>query len=171
MRFLMLALLSFSSLFAVAETLNSFSADFEQRITDEKNSTISYKGHVWAKRPDQAHWNYQSPVNKSVYIKGERVVVIEPDLEQAIIKKIEGDINLLAVLSSAVPLGGERYRADYGSQTFFITMQSGVIAKIQYRDAFDNLVELIFMRQEQNGPIAAERFDAVVPESFDILSE
>jgi outer membrane lipoprotein carrier protein len=171
MRLLLLALLSFTSLFAVAESLNSFSADFEQRITDEKNSTISYQGHVWAKRPDLAHWDYRTPVNKSLYIRGERVVIIEPDLEQAIIKKIDGDINLLAVLSSAIHVGKGRYRADYGSQTFFITMHNGIIASISYKDAFDNLVELVFMHQEQNSPIDDARFNAVIPDDYDIIRD
>jgi outer membrane lipoprotein carrier protein len=171
MRFLLLAFLSFTSLFAVAESLKSFSADFEQRITDEKNSTISYKGHVWAKRPDLAQWNYQTPINKSLYIKGDRVVVIEPDLEQAIVKRIDGDINLLAVLSSAVHVGEGRYRADYGSQTFFITMRQGVLEGIDYRDAFDNHVELIFMQQEQNCPIDDEHFNAIIPDEYDVIRD
>lgn len=171
MRFLLLVFLSFTALFAVAESVNSFSAAFEQHITDEKNSTISYKGYVWAKRPGMALWTYQTPINKSVYIKGDRVVVIEPDLEQAIIKRINGDINLLAVLASAKPIGGERYQADYGSQTFFITMHQGIIANISYRDPFDNLVELIFMKQKQNDPIAEEKFNAVIPGDYDIIRD
>lgn len=160
-----------AGLFAFSDSLQSFSADFEQNITDEHNKTITYSGHVWAQRPDMALWSYQKPVEKHVYVNARNVTVLEPDLEQAIVKKIANDIDLFAIVTDAKPVGDGRYEALYESQAFTITLREGVIDKIEYKDPFENLVTLQFSAQEQNKEIAEERFRVKIPADYDIIRD
>lgn len=158
-----------SLLMGFTENIQTFSADFEQHITDEHNKTLTYQGHVWSQKPDLALWRYESPVKKSVHIHGKSVVIIEPDLEQALMRSIEKDIDLLAILKSAKPLGNGQYEARFESQQFFITLDKGVIQQINYTDMFDNKVVLKFKEQLQNTPIDEDIFKAKIPVDYDII--
>ena len=160
-----------AGLFAFSDSLQSFSADFEQNITDEHNKTITYSGHVWAQRPDMALWSYQKPVEKHVYINAKNVTILEPDLEQAIVKKIANDIDLFAIITDAKPVGDERYEAFYDSQAFHITLREGIIDKIEYKDPFENLVTLQFSAQEQNKGIDHGLFKVKIPSDFDVIRD
>ncbi len=169
MRITLLLLTLVSLVLGFSENIQTFSADFEQHITDDKNKTLTYRGHVWSKRPDLALWHYQEPIEKMVYIHGQKVVIIEPDLEQAMVRKIDRDIDILTMLETAEPLGNEKYEAHFESQRFVITESQGIIQKIDYLDPFDNKVVLRFSSQEQNKPIADEKFNVKIPRDYDII--
>ena len=74
--------------------INSFSADFTQEISDENNKIVKYVGKINAKKPKLAMWSYSKPVEKKVYIEKNSVVVIEPELEQIIIRKLHDDFDI-----------------------------------------------------------------------------
>jgi outer membrane lipoprotein carrier protein len=169
MRSLLLSLLMLMPLSAFDTDLQSFHAHFVQTITDENNKSIVYRGTLWAQRPDSALWHYRKPVEKSIYIRSGEVVVIEPDLEQAIVRRLNEDIDFLEILSRARKSGPELYEAQYGSQTFFIALQGDVVDAISYHDSFDNDVTITFSDQKQNTPIDPERFRVSIPPSYDII--
>jgi outer membrane lipoprotein carrier protein len=171
MKFLLLFSVLMPALFGFSESIYSFSGSFEQHIVDDQNKTIIYHGHVWAKRPDKALWEYSDPIKKSVYVHGHRVIVVEPDLEQAIIKTISSDIDLFALIASAKPIGNETYEAHYADQIFTIKLMHGVIERIDYLDPFENSVNLIFSNQEQNKRIDDEKFFARIPKAYDIIKD
>ena len=60
-RKILLSLLSVS-LWADIGNIFSFEADFDQKITDDQNKTIEYKGHVVATKPQFALWKYTDPI-------------------------------------------------------------------------------------------------------------
>ena len=170
MRYLLPTLLYLlTPLLALDVTLQSFQASFTQEILDENNKSIVYRGTLWAQRPDSALWHYSEPVEKSIYVHGGEVVMIEPDLEQAVVRRLNEDIDFLEILSRARKSGPEQYEAQYGSQTFHITLKGEVIDSISYRDSFDNRVSITFSKQMQNTPIEAERFRVTIPPSYDII--
>lgn len=171
MRSLVLLLGCISVLLAFAEDLQSFSATFEQHITDDHNKTILYSGQVWSVRPDRVLWRYEKPVEKYVYIDGRTVTIIEPELEQAIIKKIENDFDFFTIVSRAKPIGDGRYEAEYASQQFIISVKNRVIDTIEYKDPYDNRVTLQFDGQVVNNPIGKERFETNIPSYYDIIKD
>lgn len=169
MRALLLSLALYTYSMAFSESVYSFAAPFEQRITDDQNKTIVYQGHVWAARPDKALWRYSDPIEKDVYIKGHRVIIIEPDLEQAIIKKIDNDIDLFALIAEARHIDDQTYEAKYADQLFTIRLKEGVLAQIEYLDPFENEVVLTFTDQVQNKVIDDKRFSITIPNTYDII--
>jgi len=171
MKFLLLLTAFIPVLFGFSESIYSFSAPFEQRIVDDQNKTITYHGHVWAKRPDKALWKYTDPIEKNVYVHGKRVIVVEPDLEQVIIKKINNDIDLFTLIASAKPIGNETYEANYSDQLFTIRLKQGIIEQIRYLDPFENRVILTFTDQEQNKEIDDDKFFAHIPNTYDIIKD
>jgi outer membrane lipoprotein carrier protein len=171
MRLFSLFLLSATSLFALGETTNTMQADFVQTITDDKNSTITYRGDMLAKRPNMTMWHYKEPVEKNVYISAQNVTVVEPELEQAIVKKLDGSIDILAILASARNEGKNSYIAYYNAKEYHITLQGDKIKTIRYTDAFDNKVSIVFDKQQINQTIEDSRFRAAIPDDFDVISE
>ncbi|MEA3372726.1 MAG: LolA-like outer membrane lipoprotein chaperone [Campylobacterota bacterium] len=169
MRITLLLVTFVSLLMGFSETINTFSADFEQRITDDQNKTLTYRGHVWSKRPNSALWHYKNPIEKMVYVRGQKVVIIEPDLEQVLMRKIDRDIDLLAILKTSKPLDNGKHEAFFDAQRFVITETQGVIQQIDYLDSFENRVVLQFSDQELNRPIDAEKFIAKIPKDYDII--
>ncbi len=171
MRLFFTALLCVTSLFALSETTDTMQADFVQTITDDKNSTITYRGEMLAKRPDMTMWHYKEPFEKMVYISANNVTIVEPELEQAIVKKLDGSIDILGILASARQVAKERYAAYYNAKEYDITMQGDKIKTIRYTDGFDNKITIVFDKQLINRPIDNGRFKAVIPDGFDLISE
>jgi len=171
MRLLFATLLFATALFAISEKTDTMQADFVQTITDDKNSTITYRGDMLAKRPSMALWNYKEPIQKSVYVTARNVTVIEPELEQVIIKKLNGSVDILAILAAAEQIGKNSYRAYYSGKEYLISVKDDQINTISYTDAFDNRVSIVFDKQQINQKIEDSRFKATIPQDFDIISE
>ena len=88
MKYIFFLLIMTSLLNASVLDMDSFEADFNQVITDDKGKELSYKGHVIALKPQYALWTYKQPIEKNVFITPDSVTVVEPDIEQAVIRKI-----------------------------------------------------------------------------------
>ncbi len=93
MKHLYTLLLTSTLAFASFDGLNSFQADFTQSVTDDKNKSLVYEGHVVASKPQNAVWNYTKPINKDVFISRFSATVIEPEIEQVIIRKIDSSLD------------------------------------------------------------------------------
>ena len=171
MRHFFTVLLCATSLFALGETTDTMQADFVQTITDDKNSTITYRGEMLAKRPDMSMWHYREPFEKTVYVASKNVTIVEPELEQAIVRKLDGTIDILGILASARKVSKENYTAHYNAKEYDITVQGDKIKTIRYTDAFDNRVGIVFDKQLINRPIDDGRFKAIIPDGFDVISE
>ncbi len=171
MRTLLMTLLTISSLFAIGEHTNTMQADFTQTITDDKNKTITYKGHMLAKRPNLALWQYKEPIEKSVYITAHSATIVEPELEQAIVKKLDNSIDILAILASAKKESKARYIAFYDDKEYVVLMKGQKIASITYHDAFGNVVKISFSAQEINKNINDTSFDAHIPPDYDVIKD
>lgn len=158
-----------TSLFAIGEKTNTMQADFVQTIKDDKNSTITYTGTMLAKRPNMTKWHYKEPIEKSVYVTASNVTIIEPELEQAIIQRLNNSIDILAILSSVTKVGKSTYEAFYNNKKYQITMKGALIQSISFADAFDNRVTITFTAQKINQKLNNDLFVADIPADFDII--
>jgi outer membrane lipoprotein carrier protein len=159
--------LSFSDLIE----LSSFEANFVQTITDEKGKVLSYSGTLQALKPQFALWNYKKPVEKRVYIQNKRVSIVEPELEQVIIRRISSDFDFFALMSNAKKLDKEHYVAKFEDSDIFIELKGSKVLSLSYKDKFDNDVKILFSEQQQNIEISPTLFEASYPNDYDIITD
>ena len=90
--------LAASCIFAFASGIefNTLSANFSQTVQSD-DAKISYGGDFSATK-EHAVWHYKTPAIKNIFFSFTKVVVIEPELEQAIITNIKETPNLTAFL-------------------------------------------------------------------------
>ena len=96
--------ISYTLSFASFDSINSFEADFTQSVTDDKNKSLIYSGHIVASKPQNALWNYLKPIKKDVFINRFEVTVIEPEIEQVIIRRIESNFDFFNMIENAKKL-------------------------------------------------------------------
>ncbi len=169
MKYILTLILLYSALFADLSTLNSFRADFTQTITDDKGKTLSYKGSIKAKKPQYATWNYTSPVEKNVFINADKIVMVEPELEQVVIKHIENKFDFFNMIKYAKQIDENLYIAHYKDTKFQIKIVNSIVSSIMYEDEFGNQIDISFKNQLQNTPIDSKEFTPVYPLNYDII--
>ncbi len=171
MKHIILYLLLSTFLLASLENINSFEADFIQNVVDDKGKILTYKGHIRASKPQYALWNYIQPVTKDIYINSHSVTLIEPEIEQAIIRKIELNFNFFKMVKKAKKIGKNSYIASFQNSDFKIVINENLIQSISYRDEFDNSVEILFEKQKQNIKMDETIFTPYIPLNFDIIRD
>jgi len=171
MKFILFILFFCISSFASLKDIYSFEADFEQNITDEKNKTLVYKGHIIASKPQNALWTYKEPVKKTIYINNLSATIIEPELEQVIIREISSNFDIFKMIKNAKKITKNEYETTYKNTKFNITIQNNFIKSISYNDNFDNHIKIIFTNQKQNHTINKGIFYPKIPLDFDIIRD
>jgi len=171
MKSILLMTILFTFSFASLTNIYSFEANFVQNITDEKNKVLTYSGHLVAAKPMYAKWEYLKPIKKDVYINSHNVTIVEPEIEQVIVKRIESKFDFFNIVESAKKIQENIYEAYYKEVKFTITVKKSIIESISYLDEFDNNVEVLFSKQKQNIKIDIAMFRAKFPLEFDIISD
>ncbi len=169
-RLLFLALLATSGQ-AQITNINYFEANFTQSIVDDQNKTIVYQGHVKAAKPQYALWEYKSPVEKKVYILPHKVIVVEPELEQAIIKKISGNFDFFSLIKHAKEIDKDHYLAHFKDKSYYINLTNSTLSSISYKDEFDNSVTINFTKVDEKKKIERKDFVPNIPEDYDLIKE
>jgi outer membrane lipoprotein carrier protein len=171
MRYILLPLALFSLSFASIENINSFKADFVQSVTDDKEKVLHYKGSVTALKPQNALWKYSSPVLKDVYMNPQTIVIIEPEIEQVIIRKVESNFDFFNMISHAKKIGENRYQTSFQNTKFDIKTKNELVESITYKDEFENKIEIVFKNQMQNESVEKDIFVPKIPEGYDIIKD
>jgi outer membrane lipoprotein carrier protein len=169
-KLLFLALMSVSG-YANLDNINYFDADFRQNITDDQNKTIVYKGHIKAAKPQYALWEYTSPVNKQVYVSMYKVILIEPELEQAIIKKINTNFDFFSLIKNAKRIDKEHYVAHFDNKRYLLFIKNSILHTIQYKDEFDNNVTITFSKINEKKKIDKKVFIPHIPVEYDLVTQ
>lgn len=151
--------------------MSSFEADFKQIITDDRGKELSYSGHIVASKPQYALWKYKEPVEKSVYITPHYVTVVEPEIEQAIIRKIASSFNFFNMMQKAKKVTDNLYVATLNESKYTIKLENSLIKSISYLDEFENEVNIIFHNQTKNRVISENIFRAKIPLEYDIVRD
>lgn len=169
MRFFAVFVFIAASLFAAPKDLSSFNSKFDQTITDDNGKTIRYQGELWASKPQNALWVYQKPIQKSVYVSGQKITVIEPSIEQVTLRTLDNEIDFLQIVQKAKRVDDEHYTATVKGQTYSVTFKNDLLSTISYSDPFDNKVLIKFLSPVQNKPIDPSRFKPLIPTDFDVI--
>ncbi|MBN2895757.1 MAG: outer-membrane lipoprotein carrier protein LolA [Campylobacterales bacterium] len=147
--------------------LETLQADFTQTITDEHNQSVVYEGKLKAVKPSIAHWSYTKPIRKEIYIHNERVVIVEPELEQAIVREITEDIDIFAILQNAKQRSSKHYEAEFNERGYHIYITPNTLSEIRYVDDFANTTRIVFSNVIHNAPLDPATLEAVIPKGFD----
>ncbi|MFK5938558.1 MAG: LolA-like outer membrane lipoprotein chaperone [Sulfurimonas sp.] len=165
--FFLLFTISFASLIDI----KSFDADFKQTVSDEKGTKLLYKGHIRALSPKYALWEYKTPVPKSIFVRPTRITIIEPEIEQAIVRKLSIDFDFFKMITHAEEISKHNYIATINETKYLIKIKNKLIDSIVYKDEFDNSISIFFTNQVQNKPISKNIFTPLIPKGYDIIDE
>lgn len=171
MRFLPLLFLLSLALFASPKEMSSFNSKFIQTIIDDSNKKIVYSGELWASKPQNALWVYQKPIQKSVYVNGSKITVIEPQIEQVTMRTLDDEIDFLQIIQKAKKVNDDQYSATVKGQTYTVQFKNTQLVSIAYKDSYDNRVTIQFTNPVQNKAIEANRYKPIIPEGFDIIKD
>ncbi len=165
--------LYFTSIFALdLNSLNTFEAKFKQKIINEQNASIEYSGKISAmKKNNVALWEYKDPIIKQIYYYNGELVIIEPELEQAIFAKLDQVPNILKLLQNAKQLQENVYETTFANTKYKIFTNENSIEKISYLDQLHNRVTINFYNQKVNQKIDKKRFIFKIPKNYDILKQ
>ncbi|MCI6988303.1 MAG: LolA-like outer membrane lipoprotein chaperone [Campylobacter sp.] len=173
MRILIFSL--FFALFSFANELNfdSLQGKFTQ-IIKSKDSSIEYSGTFTLQNlgEQKALWNYFKPNPKTVYFSSSKVTIIEPDLEQVIITKLDKTPNLTVILNNAQKTGEDGiYKAKFDDTIYTIKFSNSLPQNIYYTDKLDNEVSINLSEVSKNLAIDASIFEPNIPSNFDIINQ
>jgi outer membrane lipoprotein carrier protein len=159
------------TLFASPKEITSFNSKFVQTILDANGKKILYTGELWASKPQNALWVYQKPIQKSVFINGQKITVIEPQIEQVTLRTLDDEIDFLQIIQKAKQVSEDKYTATIKGQTYAVTFKNETLNSISYTDGYDNKVTIVFTNPSQNKAIEASRFKPIIPADFDVIKD
>lgn len=171
MKILTVFLLMCSILFGEVFDFETIKSDFKQTITNEENSTITYEGTFYATSKDQALWKYKKPIEKSIYFNKNQVVIIEPELEQAIITDLQNTPNITKLLKNSKKIDKNTYQTSYDEIIYNITTKNNTIQSISYKDKLENKVTIHLFNQQKNIILDDNLFFAKIPMDFDVITQ
>lgn len=164
-------LLTCTAIFANPFDFKTISSDFSQTITNEENSKIVYTGRFYATTDAKALWIYKTPLEKRIYFSKNQVVIIEPELEQAIITNLNDTPNLTEILKSAKKIDKNIYEASYSDTKYTILVKGGYINTISYKDQLENSVVIELSNQTTNIFLDVLLFAPTIPDNFDVIRQ
>ena len=116
-------------------------------------------------------WHYKTPTIKNIFFSFTKVVVIEPELEQAIITNIKETPNLTAILANAKPNKNGVYEASFDDVKYLIELKGDLPNKISYTDKMDNKVVINLSNVRKNAPVNEAIFKPAIPKNYDIITQ
>jgi len=151
---------------AFFENVSNFQSKFRQTITSDGKDII-YEGELYIKRPSSVLWLYQKPIRKSIYIRDHSLFMIEPDLEQVIIKSISKSLQLVKILESSKKISANRYVATIKDKKYLIILKKSMLFRIIYSDEVENSIEITFIDPRVDIEINDKKFFPNIPSDFD----
>jgi len=100
-----------------------------------------------------------------------KVVIVEPEIEQAIVKVIQNDFDFFSMIKNAKEIEKDVYSATFKESKFIIKLKLKKIESISYIDEFENSVIITFTKQIQNREIDVKIFKATIPMEYDIIRD
>ncbi|WP_169777030.1 LolA-like outer membrane lipoprotein chaperone [Campylobacter mucosalis] len=156
--------------FASELNFNTIESDFTQ-VVNSKESKVTYTGKFYATSDNNALWIYYSPTPKKIYFSATHVVVVEDELEQAVVSKLENTPNLAQILANAKKITPTLYKAVYDDVEYFINTKNGLPQSIDYQDKLDNKIKITLNNTIKDKSIPANLLTPNVPKGYDIITQ
>jgi len=170
--------------------LNSFEADFIQKVTDSSNQVIDESaGKVMFLKPNFFRWEYKAPSENEIVSDGEFLYLYDPDLKQVIVSKLDRQINMspaMLLMSDNVneffntklianSKNNNKFIAEQKNEeeAFFkkviFNFKDNKLEGMKVLDNFDNLNTINFHKIIQNKDINEDKFLFNSPDDIDVI--
>ncbi len=171
MKFFLFISIFLLNLYANVLDFRTLQSDFVQTITNDQNSTITYKGKFYTTDTKKALWIYNTPVKKEVYFNNNQVAIVEPELEQVIVTTLKNSPNITEIIKNAKKIGKNRFETTYEDTTYYINTKDGQMESITYKDKLENSVKITLKNVEKNTVLDDALFKLRIPNGYDIVTQ
>ena len=152
--------------------IKTIQTGFIQKIKNNTNNVLTYQGTMFAQKQNNlALWIYEKPIYKEIYYRDGKIVIIEPDLEQATFAKLEKVPNIITLLKNAKQISKNRFVTTFNNTKYKITTDNNFVKYIEYKDEMQNHVKINFINPKINKKIEKNRFIYKIPSGYDILKQ
>lgn len=181
------------ALAAILKTYITVSADFTQYTADKSGQVLQEtQGKLVAKRPGYFYWRVLPPLEQVIVSDGHKVLLYDPDLEQATIQKqsdrlgntpallLSGEVEKLKQAYDIVHIIGEQDKETFilrprENESLFETLRLVFIDKqlkeMRLKDALGQRSVLVFLNLKLNETIPDKQFTFELPEGVDIIQD
>jgi len=172
MRIVVLLLIGFLTLNAL-ELPTSFSASFQQILTNPKKKRINYSGSIKFSKNNGIQWLYKKPTQKDVCSDKAQLVVVDHDLEQVSFYQLRQAINLEKIIAQAKLIEQNIYTAQYDGRQYTLKVDAkGQLSSIAYYDELENMVQIVFSPiHYSTKELSPSALECKIPPSYDIVNE
>ena len=170
-KFFSLFLLFTIILYADITDFKTLQASFIQRIVNDQNQSIVYKGTLYIKQPNLILWHYTSPIEKSIYINRFNVTVYEPELYQAIIFDQKKELDPIQIFKESKKISEKKRLSEYNDREITIIHDKDKVEKISFKDKVDNSVSIEFIEYKKNITLDDDLFVFKPGEGTDIIRQ
>jgi outer membrane lipoprotein carrier protein len=171
MKALSILILTITIFYGKILDFKTYQSDFTQIITNSSLNKITYTGKIFINQKSNILWEYKHPIEKKVYIKANRVFIVEPELEQVIISDIDKELNILDIINNSKKISKNKYQNSINNITYTIIIENGFLTKITYTDEIDNNIEIIFTNSEKDIELSKKIFNFIIPPEYDIIQK
>ena len=175
---------------AFLEGLETYAADFEQRLTDESGAELEIsRGRLRLRRPAMFFWSYREPYAQTIVSDGATLWIHDEDLDQLIIKDAPDSVaDAPALLFSGDADLAEHYemverQGDSGLRWLALTpkdpeaqyselrlaFSEGALRGMTLSDSLGQTTLILLHETERNPPLAPELFRLSPPEGVDLI--
>jgi len=149
----------------------SFSARFEQTVTNPSQKVIRYSGRVLFSRENRLKWFYLEPSRKEVCTDGKEVLVVDHDLEQVSAYRIGKGFDLAQILHRAKLYRKQVYMTEFEGRTYTIKLDGkGALQSIAFYDNLDNKVQILFLKMRYSAQtVPSEKMQCNYPAAYDVI--
>lgn len=175
---------------AYLDQLQSFEAQFEQKISGSSSDGEISSGRFYLQRPGKLRWDYVKPHTQVIVADGKSLWVYDEDLQQVVVKTIDA---ALAASTPAMLLAGretvaEGYRVSEGAardgmqwirmapkrgDTDFLSIELGFASEalqaMELRDKLGQTTRIDFSRAKKNGKVDEKLFKFKPPAGADVI--
>jgi len=148
-----------------------FNAFFEQTVTNPKGKVIRYRGKVAYTQGNLLKWSYTEPTQKEVCTDGHEILVVDHDLEQISVYRIDKGFDLAHILKNAKPYKASVYVTEYEGKRYTVKLdKNGRLHSVAYYDDLDNKVQIGFGKMRYGkGALPVSVMRCNYPATYDII--
>ena len=171
---------------------NTLTARFCQLTLDDGGDQLQEtNGEMATQRPGMFFWKTYAPNEQTIVSDGQKVILWDPDLEQAIVKKLDPRLSQIPALLLYGDVSKIIYSFDVTSQqsghvinftlkpksngTMFdslhLSFRNGVINDMQLLDSIGQRTNILFYGVKSNGVVDSSTFKFAIPKGADVIRE
>ncbi|OPA79875.1 hypothetical protein BFG05_01895 [Campylobacter pinnipediorum subsp. pinnipediorum] len=145
-------------------------SDFTQTL-NSNDKKANYSGKFYIKNNNEALWIYKKPNPKKIYFTNSKIIMIEDELEQAIISNFNENINLSEILLNAKKITDSLYEADFQDTKYKITIKENLPFNISYEDKLGNKIDITLSNVVKDKEISQDILTPKIPNGYDIITQ